>query len=255
MRKFGYLLNQQFSQMLISPSTYIAAFLFLAFMAVIYLYSLVEVSRYAGERSPTEIFLSAFWIPVLFMVPLLTMRSLSEERRMGTLGTLMTTPVSAFEIVFSKFLAAYFFYALLWLLTLVFPLAVWLYLPEASTDARLLLSAKAVTGYVFVLVSGAMYIAVGIFASSLTRTTFVAGMLSFGMLFLSIIGAGLLSKFPIDANGIFAWTTPAFAYVDTFKHLEEFTGALLDTRPFFFYFSAAAALVWLTSLITEAKSV
>ena len=109
MRKFGYLFNQQLKQMFISPSTYIAAFLFLTFMGVMYLYSLIEVSRGTIGRSPTEIFLSAFWIPVLFMVPLLTMRSLSEERRMGTLGTMMTTPVTAFEIVLSKFLAAYFF--------------------------------------------------------------------------------------------------------------------------------------------------
>ena len=113
------------------------------------------------------------------MVPLLTMRSLSEERRMGTLGTMMTTPVTAFEIVLSKFLAAYFFYALLWAATLVFPLTTSLYLPQASADSRLLFSEQAVTGYIFILISGAMYVSIGIFASSLTRTTFVAGMLSF----------------------------------------------------------------------------
>lgn len=50
MRKFGYLFNQQLNQMFISPSTYIAAFLFLAFMGVIYLYSLVEVSRGRGRQ-------------------------------------------------------------------------------------------------------------------------------------------------------------------------------------------------------------
>ena len=250
MRKFGYLFNQQLNQMFISPSTYIAAFLFLAFMGVIYLYSLIEVSRGAGDRSPTEIFLAAFWIPVLFMVPLLTMRSLSEERRMGTLGTMMTTPVTAFEIVLSKFLAAYFFYALLWAMTLAFPL-----LPQAAADSRLLFSERAAAGYLFVLVSGAMYVSIGVFASSLTRTTFVAGMLSFGMLFLAIVGAGLVSKFPADPGGALSWVTPAVSYVDTFRHLDEFSGALLDTRPFFFYLSAAAAFVAFTSLITESKSV
>lgn len=254
MRKFGYLFNQQLKQMFIAPATYIAAFLFLSFMGVMYLYSLIEVSQSAGTRSPTEIFLSAFWIPVLFMVPLLTMRSLSEERRMGTLGTLMTTPVTAFEIVFSKFLAAYFFYALLWAATLIFPLTARLYLPQVSVDSRLLISEQAVTGYLFILTSGAMYVAVGIFASSLTRTTFVAGMLSFGMLFMAIIGAGLLSKFPLDPNGTFAWLSSAVSYVDTFKHLDDFSVALLDTRPFFFYLSSAAGLIAFTSLITESKN-
>ena len=254
MRKFGYLFNQQLNQMFISPSTYIAAFLFLAFMGVIYLYSLIELSRGAGDRSPTEIFLAAFWIPVLFMVPLLTMRSLSEERRMGTLGTMMTTPVTAFEIVLSKFLAAYFFYALLWAMTLAFPLTAFFYLPQAAADSRLLFSERAAAGYLFVLVSGAMYVSIGVFASSLTRTTFVAGMLSFGMLFLAIVGAGLVSKFPADPGGALSWVEPAVSYVDTFRHLDEFSGALLDTRPFFFYLSTAAVFVAFTSLITESKS-
>lgn len=254
MRRFGYLLNWQLKQMLIAPSTYIAAFLFLSFMAIMYLYSLIEVSRGVSERAPTEIFLSAFWIPVLFMVPLLTMRSLAEERRMGTLGALMTTPVSAAQIVLAKFLASYLFYALLWILTLVFPFIARLYLPQASADFRLLLSEHALTGYAFILVSGMMYTAIGLFASSLTRTTFVAGMLSFGMLFFSIVGAGLISKFPVSSDGAFEWVASAAAYVDTFKHLEDFSGALLDTRPFFLYISAAGVLLGFTTLVTESKN-
>ena len=97
-----------------------------------------------------------------------------------------------------------------------------------------------------------MYVSIGIFASSLTRTTFVAGMLSFGMLFLAIVGAGLVSRFPAESTGALSW--PAVSYVDTFKHLDEFTGALLDTRPFFFYLSTAAVFVAFTSLITESKN-
>ena len=99
-----------------------------------------------------------------------------------------------------------------------------------------------------------MYVSIGIFASSLTRTTFVAGMLSFGMLFLAIVGAGLVSRFPAESTGALSWLGPAVSYVDTFKHLDEFTGALLDTRPFFFYLSTAAVFVAFTSLITESKN-
>ena len=79
-------------------------------------------------------------------------------------------------------------------------------------------------------------------------------MLSFGMLFLAIVGAGLVSKFPADPGGALSWVEPAVSYVDTFRHLDEFSGALLDTRPFFFYLSTAAVFVAFTSLITESKS-
>ena len=79
-------------------------------------------------------------------------------------------------------------------------------------------------------------------------------MLSFGMLFLAIVGAGLVSRFPAESTGALSWLGPAVSYVDTFKHLDEFTGALLDTRPFFFYLSTAAVFVAFTSLITESKN-
>ena len=83
MRRFGILVRQQIWQLFISPSTYIAAFLFSAFMALMYLLALVDAGRVASENSPIANFLSVFWVPVLFMVPLLTMRSLSDELRRG----------------------------------------------------------------------------------------------------------------------------------------------------------------------------
>lgn len=62
-----------------------------------------------------------FWMPVLFVVPLLAMKSIAEERRLCTLETLMTTSVSSWAIVLSKFLSIYFVCMLLWLLTCLFP--------------------------------------------------------------------------------------------------------------------------------------
>ena len=61
-------------------------------------------------------------------------------------------------------------------------------------------------------------------------------------------------RFPAESTGALSWLGPAVSYVDTFKHLDEFTGALLDTRPFFFYLSTAAVFVAFTSLITESKN-
>lgn len=153
-------------------------------------FSLVDISMSASDVSPLGKFLSVFWVPVLFMVPLLTMRSIAEERRMGTLATLMTTPVTAGQIVLAKFLACYFFYILLWIMTLFFPLITELYIPNSIRAAGLMPMSQLLTGYGFIFISGAMYIAIGIFASSLTRTTLVAGMLSFGMLFLRLSARG-----------------------------------------------------------------
>lgn len=137
MKRFTILWSHQLWQMFIAPSTYIAAFMFLTFMAVMYLFSLVDISMSASDVSPLGKFLSVFWVPVLFMVPLLTMRSIAEERRMGTLATLMTTPVTAGQIVLAKFLACYFFYILLWIMTLFFPLITELYIPNSIRARRI----------------------------------------------------------------------------------------------------------------------
>lgn len=251
MRRFFTLCRYQIWQMAISPSTYIAAFLFLCFMGLIFLKSISDVSMYESSESPFEMFIWAFWIPVLFMVPLLTMRSLAEERRMGTLGALMTTSVTSAQVVMSKFVACYFFYMFIWLLTLFFPLITCWYVPSAKPLFDVW---QMVTGYIFIFISGAMYIAIGIFASSLTRTTLVAGMLSFSMLFVVVVGAGIVAKFPILEQSGLSWVVDSAAYMQTFRHLEEFSGSMLDTRPFFFYFSTSAVLLAITALITESKN-
>ena len=252
MKRFLTLLRYQIWQMTISPSTYIAAFLFLGFIGFIYLYALIDASRTASESTPVANFLSVFWVPVLFMVPLLTMRSLADERRAGTLEALMTTPVTAWQIVLSKFIACYLFYMLLWVATVVYPIISLFYLPQFASDSRFFDIVQLGSGYLFIAASGAMYIAIGIFASSLTRTTLVAGMLSFCMLFLTIIGARLLTRFPLPES--FAWLSLPAEYIQTFKQFDDFISSLWDSRPFFFYFSTTLVLLAITSLITESRN-
>lgn len=254
MSRFIALLRYQIKILFISPSTYASAFLFTCFMGGIYLLSLHDASSARGGGSPMDLFLSLFWLPVLFMVPMLTMRSLAEERRMGTLQSLMTTPASAFEIVLSKFLACYLLYILFWALTLFFPAVTALTLPETVVDDRIFSVSKIAMGYIFIFVSGAMYVAIGIFASSLTRSTLVAGMLSFCILFIAVTGSALAYKFVLADPSLGSTLEGLANYLQSFRHLEDFGNALLDTRPFFLYFSAAGACVAITTLVTEYKA-
>lgn len=254
MSRFFALLRYQIKVLFISPSTYASAFLFTLLMGGIYILSLIDVSQARGGRSPVDLFLQLFWFPVLFMVPMLTMRSLAEERRMGTLQALMTTPVSAFEIVLSKFLACYILYVFFWLLTLFFPLVTIFTLPETAVDDRVFSVSQIALGYLFIFVSGAMYVSIGIFASSLTRSTLVAGMLSFCILFITLTGSAIAYKFVLADPSMGPVLESVVGYLQTFRHLEDFGKSLLDTRPFFLYFSAAAAFVAATTLVTEYKA-
>ena len=92
MRHFFTLLSHEIRVLLFSPSTYIAAVLFLLVMGFIFTGILDAYSKTPQETPPAVVFFQLFWLPVFFMVPLLTMKCFAEERRLGTIETLLTTP-------------------------------------------------------------------------------------------------------------------------------------------------------------------
>ncbi|HTB63499.1 MAG TPA: ABC transporter permease [Opitutales bacterium] len=253
MRHFPLLLVHEIRMLAVSVATYSAAVLFLIVMGLFYFLVLSQYDSELHSDPPTTLYFRMFFIPVFFVVPLLTMKSLAEERRFGTLETLLTTPASALEIVLAKYFAAYLFYVALWALTLLFPWIAITYLHANQPDSPLRDTGSLIGGFLFVCFSGLLYIAIGVFASSLTRNTLVAGMLSFSMLFVLIIGGGLLPKMPLPAD----WLThiqPAVDYLQTFQHLLDFSSGMVDTRPFFLYASNALLVLGITTLVVEGRA-
>ena len=243
MRYFSTLLRHELHQLFVAPATYVAAVLFVISMGVIYLFSLLSFSQAPREGLPALLFFSAFWAPALFAVPLLTMKSIAEERRLGTLEALLSTPASPVAIVLSKFLSAYLFYLLLWGLTLAFPFIVRWGLRHVAVDVRLMDPSILIGGYGFVATSGVLFIAFGIFASSLTRSQLVAGMMTFSGLSLIILGGRLAQELPLLEMGWLQVAQPFVEYLQSFEHLEDFSRGIIDTRPFVYYLSSASLLL------------
>jgi len=102
MKHFFTLLKHELRTILLSPATYLAAFFFLIIMGLVYQFVLEGYNKEPQEMLPSNIFLNAFYIPVVFLVPLLTMRSIAEERRQGLMDSLLTTPITSIELVASK---------------------------------------------------------------------------------------------------------------------------------------------------------
>ena len=241
--------------LLISPPTYIAAVLFLSLMGFLYWAILRTLVNAPAEQLPSVQFFKAFWIPVFFMVPLLTMRSIAGERSSGTLDTLMTTPTTRSAVIMSKFAGAYIFYMLLWLATLGFPAIAQKMAPYAGESAALLDPASLCGAYLFLATSGMLFVSIGIFASSVTRSQLVAGMLSFTTLFVVIIGGQQLSNIANSGGPeLIGWLDATIHYLQIFQHLDDFSRGIVDTRPFFYYTSTAALLLGLSTLIIEAKA-
>lgn len=240
--------------LLVAASTYIAAFLFLLLMGFIYWINLRGYTVTAEYELPNTQYFKTFWLPVFFIVPLLTMRSLAEERRQGTLETLLTTTAGPGPVVLAKFGAAYLFYLLLWGLTLAFPFITQALIPSAAMEGRLLDRPSLIGGFSFIALSGMLFIAVGIFCSSLTRSQLVAGMLTFTILFILIVGGFLLLNVPFSEQSWLRWMEDPLSYLQAFKHLEEFSRGIIDTRPFFYYLSTAFLFIGLAVLNVEAKA-
>ena len=251
MKHFWTIFSHEVRMLLVSPSTYIAAALFLATMGFMFTDILVKFSQAPQEASPAIDFFKAFWVPVLFMVPLLTMRCLAEERRLGTMETLLTTPVTTPEVVLGKYGAAYGLYLALWAATGGF---FYILKEFAGESSRLLDPGPLVGGYLFVAISGLLFVAVGVLASALARNQAVAGFLCFFLLAGLIWGVRFLADNPawFDRDALHPFRA-VVEYASIFRHYEDFTRGVIDAREVLFYLSGTVVALIFSILSVEAK--
>lgn len=249
MRHFLTILGHEVRMLLVSPSTYIAVFLFLGVMGFVFAGILDVFSRAPQESSPAYEFFKYFWIPVLFIVPLLTMKCLAEERRLGTIETLLTSPVNTTEVVLGKYGAAYLLYLALWGATSGF----FYLLFRFAGDPRLIDLGPLIGGYCFIAVSGLLFVALGIFASSLSRNQAVASIFAFSLLFSLILGVHYLSDLSFVQNDTMKPLHQVLETMKVFDHFDDFSRGIVDARQILFYLSGTALTLIFSILSVEAK--
>ena len=183
----------------------------------------------AGEidGTVTEAFFTSqwFWLAMLLLGSMLTMRLFSEEIRLGTLEMLMGAPVTETEVVLSKFAAAGTAFTLLWLPTLAYPaVARW-----CGIDIPPLAPGEAASAYLGVLLLGAFFLSAGLFCSLLTKHQMVAAMLSFGAMGTWVSGGLLSSRIRPEGQSALARALSAPL------HMRDFAEGILDTRTLVLY--------------------
>tara|TARA_E500000075_G_scaffold122495_1_gene123919 strand:+ start:62 stop:625 length:564 start_codon:yes stop_codon:yes gene_type:complete len=114
------------------------------------------------------------------------MRSFAEERRLGTLETLLSAPVNTTALVWGKWSASFLFFVLIACGAFCFPLLLWTWFPDQAQSLGFDHFEHWLGGGLFLLIFGASFTSVGIFASSVTKNQMVAGMLTFTLLTLYI---------------------------------------------------------------------
>jgi ABC-2 type transport system permease protein len=110
-----------------------------------------------------------------------------------------------------------------------------------------------VGGYAFIAVSGLLFVALGVLASALTRNQAVAAIFSFTLLFVLIVGLRLLQDVAFLTSEAFHPLKNAVDALQIFKHLEDFTRGVVDSRQVFFYVTGAVLALIFSILGVEAK--
>ena len=259
MRNFWAIFRKEWTTYFISPIAYVVIILFLVLMGFFFIYFLSlytwEYSQYQAQlnyyfqlsaqypmlaqqgmpQSPdfnatvTQPFY--FWLSfmMLFILPMLTMRLFSEEKRSGTIELLLTYPVGDFQIILGKFFAAWAVFAVIILLTLFFPLFI-----NFTTEKAPLETGPLVLTFVGVFLVGGAFIAIGLLISTFTRNQIVAAVLTFGVLFgfFFLWLLGFSTDFLSEYIGLFKVKTVVdfFRHLSIFGHNENFIMGLFDTR-------------------------
>jgi ABC-2 type transport system permease protein len=177
-------------------------------------------------------------IILLLMLPLLTMRLFSEEKKIGTDELLFTSPVSVGQIIMGKYFSALIVLLAMLLLTFLPSIFTFVYgNPEI---------AQVLNGYLGLFLMGAAFIAAGIFFSSLTENQIVSAILTFGALLLFWI----LNWASYSATGI--WKD-VLNYLSIFQHFDDMTRGILDSQDVVYYISFACFGLFLTHSVVQSR--
>jgi ABC-2 type transport system permease protein len=175
---------------------------------------------------------------MLFLFPLITMRTYAEEKRSGTIELLLTSPVTDVQIILGKFLGAMALYACMLALSMIHIAILFIYgNPEWK---------PIVTGYLGLLMMGGCFLSLGLFISSLTKNQIVAAMATFAV---------FLMLWVINWIGTFVGPTTqaVLAHLSLTEHYDDFARGIIDTKHIIYYLSFMAFGLFLTAKSVDSE--
>jgi ABC-2 type transport system permease protein len=228
MRSFWPIYKREMFAFFVTPLAWV---LIVAFLVVQGMHFFLVIDHFArqtdiaGDETPVTAFFGntvLLYLVLFMLVPPMTMRAFAEERRSGTVETLMSGPVSSAAVVLAKYAAALTTYVVMWLPTVLYLIIL------ARTGA--LDSRAAASAYLGVLLVGAGYLALGTCASALARSQFVA-MISTALVLLVLFMVGMGEFVTREGTTVHA----VCVHVSVWSHMNDFASGLIDSRHVVFY--------------------
>ena len=217
-----------------TPTAYIVGAMFLVLTGIFFVFDMTRPFAEASVRN----FVSWASLFIMFLAPLLTMRLLAEEQKLGTLELLLTAPVRDWEVVLGKYIAAFITLMVTVAFTLYYVILLYVF---ASPDTGPILSA-----YFGLVLYGTAALAIGLMASSLSGNQIVAAVVGIGILLtLSFIDriASIVEGLAADVlNG-----------VSMNAHFTDFARGVIDTSHVVYYISMAAVFLFIAVRSLETR--
>ena len=227
----------------VSPAAYVVIFVFLAISTGMFVYlTLDHVASMGmqmvqgGRRSVTDGIIrpfiaqglrSALWL----VIPLISMRLLSEDRKQGTSDLLLTSPITTLQLVLGKYLGALTVMTIMMLMTVHIPLTLAF---RSRVEGGVIFA-----GYLGVYLTGAMFLSAGTFASALTENQIVAALLAFAIIFGLVISGILAESSTRYLGGMFAPFSLRL-------NLQDFIAGIVDSSGLVYFLSMTGFFIFLT---------
>ncbi len=233
MSKVSVLTRRELAAFFVSPIAYVVLTVFLLLAGLDFSFNYFSAESEQFAYGAVTAVLRDMGVMLLFLVPVLTMRVMSEEINSGTIETLMTAPVSNTAVVTSKFLGSFCFVVVMLLPTVAFPVMLYAAAGETKPD-----TGPMISGYFGLLLLGMTAVAAGVCVSSCVRNQISAAVAT-ALLLALLWWAGSATGGQAAHGGL-----QAVQYLGILYHYESFAKGLIDTRDVVFFVTATALFLF-----------
>lgn len=247
MKTFLSLFKKEIRTCFLSPIAFVVIFFFWVLSGLNFWWLLVQLADGESLMMATQqMFGGLICFSLLVIVPLITMRLFAEERKLGTLESLLTTPLTAAELVAAKFAGSLVFYIVLWLPVVAYSIVQQKLSPAEALQFPDFGALRA--GFLGVVLVGGLYIAIGLLMSSLTSNQIVAAISGFALLavlFFSTLFMAFTAPNPVVRD--------VGQYISPYAHLLDFSRGMVDSRTIVLYLSYTAWFLFAAVKVVESK--
>jgi ABC-2 type transport system permease protein len=243
MRNVWIIARREYKLFFISPIAYVVAFFFMILLGWFFYSALRDAiiqSTYQSYAPTVQIVISPLVTLLLFVMPAITMRSIAEEMRMGTMELLLTAPVKDWELVVGKWLGAFLFMLTLLAITWIFPIVL-NFLVKPGIDQGILIS-----GYLGLVLMVASLVAIGVFISSLFNSQVVVFLVSLAI----VLVFWLVRPASTTTGGL---GNQILSYLNFIDHYLNFYQGTIDLSDVVYYLSLTSLGLFLGTVSVEIR--